>query len=202
MNELTLVFAFSAGMLATVNPCGWAMLPAFIAYYLGSRESDYSQRPLTQRLKEAIGMGLMVTLGVILIFGTVGILFSTALQTLTRIAPFFAMFVGVMLALLDVWLLLGRRLPFTLPTSQTDVRKRSVKTAFLFGVGYGTAPLSCTFPIFLVVVGATLTTDGPSESLGMLVSYMAGMAAVLMSVAIATALLKESFSKRFRVVLP
>ena len=29
---LPLAWAFSAGMLATVNPCGWAMLPSYGAY--------------------------------------------------------------------------------------------------------------------------------------------------------------------------
>ena len=35
MNGLV-AFAFGAGMLSTVNPCGFALLPAFLAYNLGS----------------------------------------------------------------------------------------------------------------------------------------------------------------------
>ena len=202
MNELTLAFAFSAGMLATVNPCGWAMLPAYVAFYLGSRDPDYNQRSLRRRLPEAIGMGALSTLGVILVFGTIGVLFASALQALSKITPFVAMFVGAILVVLGVGMLLGKRFPISLPTPQADVRQRNAKAMFLFGVGYGTASLSCTFPIFLVVVGATLTTNGPGESLAMLISYMAGMAAVLMSVAIATALLKESFGKRIRSAFP
>ena len=28
-------YAFTTGMLATVNPCGFAMLPAYLSYFLG-----------------------------------------------------------------------------------------------------------------------------------------------------------------------
>ncbi|MFQ5924210.1 MAG: hypothetical protein ACE5M4_15335, partial [Anaerolineales bacterium] len=42
---LPMAWAFSAGMLATLNPCGWALLPAYAAYYLGSREEGYQERP-------------------------------------------------------------------------------------------------------------------------------------------------------------
>ena len=35
MSEQTLVLALAAGMLATVNPCGFAMLPAYLAWFLG-----------------------------------------------------------------------------------------------------------------------------------------------------------------------
>ncbi len=28
-------FSFSAGMTAFFNPCGFAMLPAYVSYYLG-----------------------------------------------------------------------------------------------------------------------------------------------------------------------
>ena len=31
-------YAFTTGMLATVNPCGFAMLPAYLSYFLGDRE--------------------------------------------------------------------------------------------------------------------------------------------------------------------
>ncbi len=35
-------FAFAAGMVAAVNPCGFAMLPAYLGLYLGENEQDQS----------------------------------------------------------------------------------------------------------------------------------------------------------------
>jgi cytochrome c biogenesis protein CcdA len=36
--------AFGAGMIAAVNPCGFAMLPAYLSLYLGAEESDFGKR--------------------------------------------------------------------------------------------------------------------------------------------------------------
>ena len=33
--DAPLALAFTAGMVATVNPCGFAMLPAYLSYFLG-----------------------------------------------------------------------------------------------------------------------------------------------------------------------
>jgi cytochrome c-type biogenesis protein len=38
-------FAFGAGMVAAVNPCGFAMLPAYLSLYLGAREEEFAKRP-------------------------------------------------------------------------------------------------------------------------------------------------------------
>ena len=35
MNSTRLLFAFSVGMAAAINPCGFALLPAYLSYYLG-----------------------------------------------------------------------------------------------------------------------------------------------------------------------
>ena len=35
-------FAFGAGMVAAVNPCGFAMLPAYLSLYLGAREEEFA----------------------------------------------------------------------------------------------------------------------------------------------------------------
>src|SRR5712691_9100913 len=54
-------YAFGAGMVATVNPCGILLVPSLVAYYLSQGE----QMPLTawQRAGKALLLGLMATLG-------------------------------------------------------------------------------------------------------------------------------------------
>ena len=43
-------YAFTTGMLATVNPCGFAMLPAYLSYFLGiERPTSRSGRRRRQR---------------------------------------------------------------------------------------------------------------------------------------------------------
>ena len=45
MSTATLLLAFSAGMVAAVNPCGFALLPAYLAYYLGLESSGDAAAP-------------------------------------------------------------------------------------------------------------------------------------------------------------
>jgi cytochrome c-type biogenesis protein len=37
-------FAFGVGMMAAVNPCGFARLPAYLSLYLGTHEQDVGKR--------------------------------------------------------------------------------------------------------------------------------------------------------------
>ena len=46
--------AFGAGMIAAVNPCGFAMLPAYLSLYLGAEESDFGKRSSWARLLRAL----------------------------------------------------------------------------------------------------------------------------------------------------
>ena len=40
MIDAPLALAFTAGMVATVNPCGFAMLPAYLSFFLGLEGDD------------------------------------------------------------------------------------------------------------------------------------------------------------------
>ena len=91
MQGLNLAFAFTAGMLATVNPCGWAMLPSFVAYYLGSRQTGYDQQPFVTRLWDGLLLGLLVTAGFLLVFGGAGIAISSGLRVVVQWVPFVAL---------------------------------------------------------------------------------------------------------------
>ncbi len=202
MDDLPLAFAFTAGVFATVNPCGWAMLPSFVSWYLGSREEGYEERPLTSRAYEGLYLGLLVTGGFLTIFGTAGIVLSAGLRVVLEYLPFAAVAVGVALVLLGLWLLAGKVLPASLPTPQLDVLTRNPKSVFLFGIAYAFASLSCTLPVFLAVVGASLATAGFAGSVTMFLSYAAGMATVLMGVALGAALAKGAVAEWFRQLLP
>ena len=202
MTELPLAFAFSGGLLATVNPCGWAMLPAFVSYYLGSEEAGYEDRPLTARASEGLYLGLLVTGGFLAVFGTAGVVISAGLRVVVRFMPLLALAVGVVLVLLGLWLLAGKGLPSTLAMRHLDVRARNPRSVFLFGVAYAFASMSCTLPVFLAVIGASLAAVPDASAAAMFVSYAAGMATVLMSVAVAAALLKGAVVRAFRKLLP
>ena len=68
IGEIT--FAFMAGAIATVNPCGFALLPAYFARRLGVHTADALKS--TQWIGRTLAVGASATLGVLLIFGIAG----------------------------------------------------------------------------------------------------------------------------------
>lgn len=203
METLNFAFAFSAGALATFNPCAWAMLPTFVSFYLGSREAEYEQRSFAARAAEGLTLGLLVTGGFLLVFSIASVILSIGLRFIVRYLPFGSLITGIALIILGFWLLAGKPFPFSIALPQINAtRARNPKSAFMFGVGYALASLSCTLPVFMSIVGASLTVSGALSGAIMFGGYAFGMAAVLMSVAVGTALLKGAIAQWYRRFLP
>jgi cytochrome c-type biogenesis protein len=199
---MDLAFAFTAGMLATVNPCGWAMLPSFVSYYLGTREAGYENRPPTSRTLEGLYLGLLVTAGFLTIFGTAGIVISAGLRFFVNYIPLAGLVIGVILLSIGLLRLAGKNLPLTLPVLQMDIQARNPKSVYLFGIAYASASLSCTLPIFLAVVGASVAAADYVAGATMFGAYAMGMGTVLTAVTLGAALLKGMVAQWFRRFLP
>ena len=69
----------------------------------------------------------------------------------------------------------------------------------MFGVGYGAASLGCTLPLFLTLVGASLSGSGKITTF---LAYGAGMAVVLMALSVLVALAREGAARAVRPLLP
>jgi cytochrome c biogenesis protein CcdA len=83
-----------------------------------------------------------------------------------------------------------------------DPRAISVRGFFLFGLAYGLASLSCTLPVFLAVMGRSLTAGSFLSAAGQFVSYGLGMTSVILVLTLALTLFKEGVISRLRRVTP
>jgi len=199
-------YAFGAGMVAAVNPCGFAMLPAYLSLYLGAKEDDFAKRPAVARILRAFMVGATVCLGFILLFGLAGIIISAGGNALLGAMPWIGILIGVALILLGLWVLAGRSLylgVFERFASRVgDPSTVSVRGFFLFGLAYGTASLSCTLPVFLVVVGSGIMAGGFLTGMGQFLGYGLGMASVIMALTLALAFFKQGLVARLRKAAP
>jgi len=209
--DIALIFyAFSAGMVATVNPCGFAMLPAYVSFYLATSEENPGPGGTLPRLARALLVGGSLTAGFLVLFVLAGALISLGAYVLVTAMPWIGLLVGLGLMLLGGWLLLGRHTFASLSTGvglpglpQLQVRReRSLRSAFLFGVAYGLASLSCTLPIFLIVVGGAFTRRGAATGVGQFLAYGLGMGAVLMALTVSLALFEGVLVGYLRRVVP
>jgi len=202
MDTVLVVYAFSAGMVATINPCGFAMLPAYVSYYLTTGQGNPGSSGTLSRLWRALLVGGTLTAGFLTLFILAGTLISLGVRALIGAMPWIGLLVGMGLVLLGGWLLLGRHLTLPgLPPPQVR-QERSLRGIFLFGVAYGLASLSCTLPVFLVVVGSTFTRQGIGGGLIQFLAYGLGMGIVLMALTLSLALFEGVLVGHLRRLVP
>jgi len=203
---IPLGFAFGAGMVAAVNPCGFAMLPAYLGLYVGTDDVS-SGASVAERLGQASLVGVVMTAGFILLFGVVGIAIAAGAQPLVKFFPWIGLGIGVLLALAGAWMIgsgssLYSGFAERLSARMGDAGQRNLKGYFAFGLGYGTASLSCTLPIFLTVVGSTLTAGNFLDSAFQFVLYGLGMGMVIMVLTLSIAIFRNAMINKVRKVLP
>jgi len=217
MDLTLLIYAFSAGMVATINPCGFAMLPAYVSYYLATGEGEAASQSsgtsgavatiqefggAMPRLARALVVGGTLTAGFLVLFALAGTLISLGAYALVSLMPWFGLLIGVGLVLLGIWLLMGRHVSVPgLPQPEVG-RGRGLRSIFIFGMAYGLASLSCTLPIFLVVVGSAFTRQGVAAGLTQFLAYGLGMGLVLMALTLSLALFEGVFVRHLRRLMP
>jgi cytochrome c biogenesis protein CcdA len=194
-------YAFAAGMVASVNPCGALMLPSYVFFQLGA--TDETDARTGERILKALRLAIAATAGFAVIFGLVGVVVSVGGRWLTDLFPWAGLIIGLAMAGLGVWLLISHRSVGILAASRVSVApERSLSNVFLFGIAYAISSLSCTLPIFLVVVGSALTAGDWMTSLAQFMGYALGMGAVITVVTVGTSLFRQAVERWLRRVMP
>lgn len=202
MIDAPIALAFTAGLVATVNPCGFAMLPAYLSWYLETEtDAGGTTAPaptLADRLVRALLVGATVSAGFLVVFGITGTLITAGIRSFIDYVPWVAMIIGAALALLGVALLAGRDITVALPKPQAGTDSRRLRSMLAFGASYAVASLSCTLPVFLAVVASTFTRSDTASGIATFIAYAAGMSVVLLIVTIALAAAEHSLVARIR----
>lgn len=192
-------FAFIAGMVAAVNPCGFVMLPAYLTIYLRDEsdvDEDQSLTGVAKRGTKAIYVSLAMGLGFVALFGSAGLLVSASQELVKEALPWIGFILGILMAMLGAYILIGGKIYTGIAQQMAgrvgDPRVSSLGGYFLFGVSYALASLSCTLPIFLSVVTSSFGREGILSGLIQFVAYAGGMAFLIMIVTIGIALFKSA----------
>ncbi|MCE4613109.1 MAG: hypothetical protein F7C07_04690 [Desulfurococcales archaeon] len=200
-DPVILFFSFSAGSIAFINPCGIAMLPAYVSYYLGAT-NPHEKLTLKTILKGAY-LGIVATLGFVAVFGSAGAILALAGAQLIRYVPWIAIGIGGGVAVLGLFLLLGKS--FYLRRSFDSSRllgDRGPFTFLLFGIAYAIASLSCTVPIFLYVTLQAISTGGFLSAMTVFIAYSLGMGAVMTVFAALLVAARDSLMRYVQRIMP
>jgi cytochrome c-type biogenesis protein len=203
-------YAFGAGMVASVNPCGFAMLPAYLGLYMGTVnetvKDQFARLSPARRTFQALSVAAAVSAGFVVLFGIAGLLIAAGGTFIVGAFPWIGFAVGFMLVAAGLWLLAGRDLTTTLGRGlavRLNARAQGGQGRFfVFGLAYGTASLSCTLPIFLAVVGSAIAVQGIAAAAGQFISYALGMGLVVVALTLGMAFFKQSVASSLRRLLP
>jgi cytochrome c biogenesis protein CcdA len=198
--KIPLGYAFVAGMIAAVNPCGFALLPAYLGLYLSDDQSGAGARRPVGR---AVAVSATVTASFVLLFGIFGILARAGATAVAPSLPWIGTTVGVGLILLGGLLASGQEWHMPLGPRAASrfgaaARIQGMGGYAAYGAAYGLASLGCALPVFLGVVGTSLQLHGAADAVGQFMLYGLGMGAVLTAVTLATAWFGAGFSRWLR----
>ncbi len=196
-------FAFGAGMVSAVNPCGFSLLPAYLGLFLAD---DKDAEAPQSRLRHALVVSGTMTAGFVLLFAVVGVVIGSGAQFLVDSFPWIGLGIGIALVAGASVLITGKKGYSTLAQQfaskigggSTNSSNRGI---FLFGLSYGTASLSCTLPVFLLVIGGSITASSILPSLGQFLLYGLGMASVITALTISIALFESALVGPLRKVM-
>lgn len=194
-------FALSAGVITAFNPCGFAMLPAYVSYFVGSSSTDLKPS-LAQRLVKAATVGAMVTLGFVTVFGLVGIAAGGLRSRINSIVPYVSVVVGVVLVVLGIAMLRGFEPKLAFFNISRSSKGSGLRSMYTYGVSYAIVSLSCGFAGFLTAVVSSFQSGSFFGGVRVYLAFALGMGLVLVILAFAVAFAQQAFVRGMRKVLP
>ncbi len=200
----TIGFALAAGLVAAVNPCGFAMLPAYLALVVAGAQGpgEQSHRGKVTAVARALAATAMMALGFLLVFGTFGLVIAPLASSVQQYLPAVTVVIGAALLGLGVWMLRGREVTLLLPKPGRGAPTARLGSMFGYGLAYAVAALSCTIGPFLAVPAGTFRRGSVLEGLLAYLAYGTGMALLVGVLAVATALASSTGLQGARRLLP
>jgi cytochrome c biogenesis protein CcdA len=171
-----LAYAFGLGFVAAVNPCGFPLLPAYLAFFAGTDRSA----SFTRRTSRAVVSSAAVTVGFVVVFGILGVVLAGALQLVTAWIPWIVIGFGAAMILVATLRLTSSRIPLRLPIFGFR-NGTSILAAAGFGVAYAIASISCALPLFVIAVAGSLGAESGLLRGATFLAYAIGMGVFILA---------------------
>ncbi|MEU4514602.1 cytochrome c biogenesis CcdA family protein [Nonomuraea wenchangensis] len=192
--QTPLALALTAGMVAAFNPCGFAMLPAYLTLLINDKQ--------TGPIRRALILAAAMTAGFVTVFGLFGLIVTVLAVSIGNHLPWATLAIGAILVGLGLWLLSGRELVLRLPGLATGRPTTSPLSLYGYGLTYAIASLSCTAGPFLAVTSAALSGQGVGGGVAAFTAYALGMGLIITILSLAVALAHATLVTRLRRLLP
>jgi len=191
-------YSFLLGVLAAVNPCGFAMLPNYLLYFLGI---DSPERSTRSSVQQSLRVGLSVSSGFLAVFLVVGVISRVFTQWIEQNAKYAALAIGVLLVITGIRMFSGWKPRFMTP-NPTRSLDRDTKSMFIYGVIYAIASIGCTIGFLTTAVFGSFATHGVVSGIVSIVLYGLGMSLLVTALTVTLGLARLGLVSSIRGILP
>ena len=193
---MNLSYSLIVGMVATVNPCGFVLLPTYLMYFLGISSSEAGRQRAS--ITRALLVSGAVSAGFMLVFLVVGAITRFFTDWVTANAKYATGVIGLAFVVLGIAMLFGYKLPINTPKLDAGGKDRTVASMFVYGIAYAVASIGCTLPLFSIVLFGTASRDGYAAGIANVVAYGAGMALVVTALTVSLSAANTGLMKWLR----
>jgi cytochrome c biogenesis protein CcdA len=191
--------AFAAGLVAVANPCGFAMLPAYLSFFLGIEGKGEDARA---GLSRALAVSLSVSFGFVATFAVITAIIRNVTADVLEWSPWISVAIGLVMAIVGVALLAGKELSVRLPRLDRGGQSGSMAQMALYGVSYAVVSLGCTIPTFSAYVTSTIRAESWLSGAAIFLAYAVGFTLLLTSLTVGIALARHGLVRRVRGAVP
>lgn len=194
----SLLYPFTLGMMAAVNPCGFPLLPAYLEFFVGPAGDDR----VPVRAVRAVVAAACATVGFLVLFGALGLVtqlgWSEVADRSASASRYVMAVVGVAMVVLGLISLVRRSIRLPLPQIGTGSGLRRPAGLAVFGFSYGVASIGCALPLFIGGVASGFGHRGSFRAVADLLAYGLGMATILGTLALGIAVLGRGAGRHLR----
>jgi cytochrome c-type biogenesis protein len=176
--QISLIAAFSAGLLSFVSPCVLPLVPSYISYITGLSVEQLTDASERVKFKKAIVLNsLMFIAGFSSVFIAFGASASLLGQVLITYQDHIRRFGGALIVVFGLYLLGILNLNFLKMEHRFQFRSRPAGYlgSFLIGVAFAAGWTPCVGPVLGSILLYASTTDSLVSGVVLLTSYSLGL---------------------------
>lgn len=197
IQHISLLAAFSAGLLSFVSPCVLPLVPSYISYITGLSVEQLSDAAERQRLRRPIILNSLIFIAG---FSTVFIAFGASASLIGQILMTYQDYIrkigGILIIIFGLYLLGALNIGFLKVEKRLHFRNRPAGYlgSFLIGVAFAAGWTPCVGPVLGTILLYASTTDSLMDGVALLTFYSLGLGVPLF----ATSLGVDSFLAYFK----
>lgn len=178
ITNISLVAAFSAGLLSFVSPCVLPLVPSYISYITGLSIEQLTDATVRSKFKKSIVVNaLLFIAGFTAVFVSFGASASFIGQALITYQDHIRRIGGILIIVFGLYLLGVLNISFLKMEHRFQFRSRPVGYAgsFLIGVAFAAGWTPCVGPVLGTILLYASTTDSMMNGVLLLTSYSLGL---------------------------